>query len=132
MDGTESQTLRPRPKLTFTPRAKRDIDDCLDFVSRQPWGRCADRERDIYQGSNEICLFPCGNKVSAIRPTTGVKLRRHNIAQFAIIYFYAAPNAKYPRGLVSIRAVRHRRVENVFTGVREPGALDILVEVASC
>ena len=38
------------------PRVGRDIKDCLDFVSRQPWGRRADRERDIRRGFKEICL----------------------------------------------------------------------------
>jgi hypothetical protein len=37
-----------------------------------------------------------------------------------VIYAYLPPSRKFPDGVVSIRAVRHRRVRNIFDGVREP------------
>jgi hypothetical protein len=50
----------------------------------------------------------------------GVGLRRRSVAQFVIIYAYFKPKKGLTRGLVSIRAIRHRRVKNVFFGVRSP------------
>jgi hypothetical protein len=107
------------PALRAMPRVEQDIERILLFISRQPWGKPVDRERDIFQGIAQILARPRGNKVCIRRRATGVDLRRHTIAQFAIIYVYVEPNDEYPGGLVSLRAVRHRRVENVFSGVRE-------------
>lgn len=107
------------PSLHEMPRVARDIEQILTFIARQPWGEPVDRKRDLCRGVDEILAQPRRNRVCVRRGTTGIELRRHNIAQFSIIYAYAAPNAEHPRGLVSIRAIRHRRVNKVFTGVRE-------------
>lgn len=110
------------PDIAHMPRVPRDIDRCLRFISRQPWGQPAGRERDIDRGVLEIRRGPELDDVGARRPSLGIELRRHNAAQFAIIYAYIPPNAQFPRGMISIRAVRHSRVKNVFSGVREPPA----------
>jgi len=107
------------PSLRETPRVARDIEEILAFIARQPWGDLVDRKEDIQRGIDQILTQPRRNKICIRRRATGLELRRHNIAQFSIIYAYVAPNAEYPHGLVSIRAIRHRRVNNVFTGVRE-------------
>ena len=100
-------------------RVARDIEQILAFIARQPWGDPVGRKRDIHRGIDQILAQPRRNKVCIRRCATGLELRRHNIAQFSIIYAYIGPNAEHPHGIVNIRAIRHRRVNNVFTGVRE-------------
>jgi hypothetical protein len=108
------------PYLHAMPRVKRDIKRCLDFVARQPWGRTNERLLDIDRGIEKALLRPEANRVEAWRPLTGLELRRCNTAQFAIVYAYLQPTEQFPRGVVSIRAVRHSRERNVFAGVKEP------------
>jgi hypothetical protein len=109
----------PLPRLREVPRVARDIEQILAFVARQPWGDPVDRKKDIRRGIDQILAQPRRNKICIRRRATGIELRRHNIAQFSIIYAYIEPNTEHPHGLVSIRAIRHRRVSNVFGGVRE-------------
>jgi hypothetical protein len=112
--------VRPLPYLHVMPRVDADIDRCLEFVARQPRGKPDDRRFDIGRGIANVLARPEGNRVVAWRPLTGLELRRCNVAQFAIIYAYLRPTEGFPRGVVSIRAVRHSRVKDVFAGVREP------------
>ena len=112
--------MKQRPILHTMPRVFKDIRRCVQFVARQPWGRPADRARDIWQAVSQILEGPELNEVGARRPSLGFDLRRHNAAQFAIVYTYIPPNMECSRGVVSLRAVRHSRVKNVFSGVREP------------
>ena len=107
------------PFLDLRPRVDRDIEECLDFINRQPWGKPNDRLRDIYRGIAKVWRDPTLCPVRARAPSTGLELRRRGSAQFVIIYAYRTPDARFPQGIVSIRAVRHRRVRNVFAGVRE-------------
>jgi hypothetical protein len=108
------------PYLHVMPRVEHDIDECLDFVARQPWGKPSDRELDICLGIAKALLRPESNRVGQWRPDTGIELRRCNAAQFAIVYAYLRPTDRFASGVVSIRAVRHSRVEDVFSGVKEP------------
>ena len=110
------------PYLHVMPRVDRDIKRCLAFVARQPWGKPSDRELDIRRGIETALARPESNRVGSWRPETGLELRRCNAAQFAIVYAYLRPTARFARGVVSIRAVRHSRVEDVFSGVKEPTA----------
>lgn len=71
-------------------------------------------------GIEKICRDPRSARVQARRPRTGVELRRYDAAQFAIIYALIEPNDLLSKSVVSIRAIRHRRVRDVFQGVREP------------
>ena len=71
------------------------------------------------RGIGRALTRPESNPVGAWRSQTGLKLRRCNVAQFAIVYAHIPPNDRFPRGIVSIRAVRHSRVEDVFVGVKE-------------
>ena len=112
----------PFPRLHEMPRVARDAEQILAFIARQPWGDPVGRKKDMERGIDQILEQPGRSKVCIRRRGTGIELRRHNIAQFSIIYAYVAPNSEHPHGLVSIRAIRHRRVNNVFTGVRESRA----------
>lgn len=111
--------MQPLPHLDLMPRVLDDIDDCLTFVACQPWGKPADRRRDIFRGIGDVRIRPKRRPVQARRPKTGVELRRYYVAQFAIVYAYFEPDVEFPAGVVSIRAIRHRRVRNVFSGVKE-------------
>jgi hypothetical protein len=101
-------------------RAKRDLDECLEFIATHPWGNAAARERDILWEIRSIRGAPEHRRIEIVRKGTGVELRRRSAAQFVIIYTYFKPKKRRPRGVVSIRAIRHRRVRDVFSGVREP------------
>jgi hypothetical protein len=95
------------------PRVSRDIADCIQFIAKQPGGKPRDREADILAGIATICRCPRAHRIEW-RRKTGVELRRHHAAQFVIIYAYIDPNDVMPGGIVSIRAVRHRRVRDPF------------------
>jgi len=114
------------PHLDLLPRALEDIEDCLRFIGGFPRGRVDDRERDIVRGIGEVLSSPKRRRAEARRANSGVELRRHYVAQFAIVYAWFEPNAEFPNGVVSIRAVRHRRVRNVFLGVKDSAAPDQL------
>jgi hypothetical protein len=109
----------PLPRVDLQLRVDQDIDALLEFIAQQPWGNRIARECDIWDGITAILDGPALNAVGLRRRDTGIELRRHNTAQFAIIYAYYEPSQEYPHGLVSIRAVRHSRVKQVFRGVRE-------------
>ena len=111
--------MRPAAFLHLMPRALEDIDDCLAFVGRHPRGRPDDRRRDIRKGLMEIRELPRRAPVRAYRPGSGLELRCYWVAQFGIIYAFLPASEAAPMGIVSIRAVRHWRVRNVFRGVRE-------------
>ena len=74
------------------------------------------------EGIRKVLQRPQLHRVQARRPSTGLELRSRNAAQFAIVYAYIEPSDILPSGIVSIRAIRHRRAKNIFTGVREPSS----------
>jgi len=92
---------------------------CLRFIAAQPWGDPAARERDIVHAMNWIRHRPEWRRVEITRKGSGAQLRRRSAAQFVIICAYFKPTKLRPKGLVSIRAIRHRRVRDVFLGVRD-------------
>lgn len=110
------------PYLHMMPRVDRDIERCLNFVAQLPWGKPSDRELDICLGIEKALVRPESNRVNSWRPETGIELRRCSAAQFVIVYAYLRTTDRFPRGVVSIRAVRHARVKDVFSGVKEPVA----------
>ena len=109
-----------RPPVEMTSRAKRDLADCLQFIADQPWGNEEARESDIRREMQRIRQAPEWRRVEITRKRSGIQLRRRSAAQFVIIYAYFKPKKRLPQGLISIRAIRHRRVKNVFLGVRSP------------
>ncbi len=112
--------MRTLPDLHAMPRVERDIENCLAFIARQPWGKAQDRRLDIKRGIRAVLRAPLANAVKVCRPQSGIRLRRHRVAQFVIIYAYLTPDDSFPNGAVSIRAIRHQRVKDVFLGVKEP------------
>jgi len=113
--------MKPPIPVTFTPRARREIEDCVQFVGRFPRGKPAERRDDLLRGLEMIRESPGRNPVE-VRRKTGIELRKHYVRQFAIIYSWFPSDDARAGGEVSIRAVRHRRARNVFFGVREIGA----------
>lgn len=111
--------LRERPFLHLMPWFCKDILDCLDFIDRQPWGDSSARLRDIDAAMEAVIRWPTLGRVRVRRPVKGLELRERRAAQFSVIYAYFPPGPRFPAGCVSFRAVRHRRVRNVFHGVKE-------------
>jgi hypothetical protein len=107
------------PYLHVMPRVDRDIEQCLAFVARQPWGKPRDRMLDIRLGIEIALDRPAARPVGLWRAESGIWLQRCSTAQFVIVYAYLPPTIRFPRGVVSIRAVRHARVRDVFAGVKE-------------
>jgi plasmid stabilization system protein ParE len=107
------------PKIELKPRAQRDLADLLAFILRQPWGRPADRRRDIYTAFEAIREAPFDRPV--VRWVGDIGMRRYRVRQFEVIYAYVGAPEQYPNGIVSVRAIKHRRVRNLLLGVREPG-----------
>ena len=101
------------------PQASVDLDECLVFLSGISGGDPTGRKRDIRSAIDRICRYPKANRIRRRNVRSGIDLRVHHAAQFVIIYAYFEPNAVMPNGMVSIRAIRHRRVRNLFEGVKE-------------
>ena len=106
--------MRKHPYLHVMPRVGRDIESCVRFVGQQPRGKPNNRKLDIRRGIEQARSRPESNRVGVSRPSTGIELRRCNVAQFVIVYAYLRPGADHPYGVVSIRAVRHLRFRDVF------------------
>jgi plasmid stabilization system protein ParE len=117
-----------RVLVRLTPRARRDIEKCVDFVASFPGGKPEERRREIYAAFDRIREIPELNAVEVRRRRSGLELRRHQVSQFTIVYAYLDPIEGQPWSVASIRAVQHRRVRDVFFGVREnaPAAADAL------
>ena len=118
MTGTRNEL----PFVHVMPRVHDDIRDCLDFIDRQPRGDSRARLRDIDAAIEAIVRWPALGSPGIRRPALGRELRRRRAAQFSIIYAYFPADSRFPRGCVSLRAIRHRRVRNVFHGVKEQSA----------
>ena len=110
------------PILHWMPRVERDIEQCVDFIRRQPWGKPKDRLLDIRRGIAKARANPESNRPELRRADTGILLRHCTAAKFVIVYTYLPSKDPNLPGVVSIRAVRHMRTETVFDGVREPPA----------
>ena len=101
------------------PRVSRDIRRCARFLEDTASGTPTDFERDLATAYERICELPELRPIESRRRRTGLELRRYNMRQFAIVYAYFRPTQTLPQGVVSIRAVKHWRVRNIFLGVRE-------------
>jgi plasmid stabilization system protein ParE len=105
--------------LRLTPRARRDIEKRVGFVARFPGGKPEERRREIYAAFQRIREFPERHPVEVRRRRSGLELRRHYVSHFAIVYAYLPPAEERPWALVTVRAIQHRRMRDVFLGVRE-------------
>jgi hypothetical protein len=81
---------------------------------------------DIRRGIERALALPEANHGEAWRSTPGFWLHRCNAEQFVVVYAYLPPSGGSARGVVSIRAVRHSRVKDVFSGVKEPTTAHLL------
>ena len=108
-----------RVLLRLTPRARRDLEECIDFVARFPGGKPEERRRDIHAAFQRIREFPEQHPVEIRRSRSGLELRRHCVNQFAIVYAYLRPVETLSFAIVTVRAIQHRRERDVFFGVRE-------------
>jgi plasmid stabilization system protein ParE len=106
-------------RLRLTPRARRNIEECIAFIARFPRGKPEERRREIYAAFRQLCEFPERHAIEVRRRRSAIALRRHQVDQFTIIYAYLRATDDQPSGIVSIRAVRHRRIADAFLGVRE-------------
>lgn len=77
-----------------------------------------ERVREIMNAIRCLRENPKLHPIAAIS-RIGLPLRRRNAGQFAIVYSYFEPSSAEPRGLVSVRAIRHGSEEDVFWGVEE-------------
>ena len=109
----------PPVKLWLTPRARKDLADCMAYIQSQTWGRPHLRLFEIMQALQQLRWVPERRRVERYL-RSGIELRRTCAAQFVIIYCYFKPKSPIQRGLISVRAIRHRRVRDVFNGVRSP------------
>jgi len=114
--------VKSLPYVHWMPRVSNDLKQCLRFVAERSGGNTVNREREIFAGMAKILRHPKASRVGTRRLRLGIDLRGYHVAQFVIIYAYFEPNAVMESGMVSIRAIRHRRVRNPFHGVKEPVA----------
>src|SRR3954467_8246943 len=103
--------------LRLTPRARRGVEKCVGFGASFSGGKREERRRDIHAGFDQICEFPQRHPVEVRRRRSGLELRRHHVRQFTIVYAYFPPDKERPWAIVTVRAVQHRRIRNVFFGV---------------
>jgi plasmid stabilization system protein ParE len=113
---------RNRPTLQFTDQAKREINSCRLFLHRTPGSQPERRIREIYKAARILPYAPKLYPVEAVHPVTGLQFRRKIVGQFTIVYSYLEPTASPPRGIVSVRAVRHGASEDVLFRVEESRA----------
>jgi len=111
-----------RPTLRFTEQAKREIESCRLFLYRRLNSRPERRIREIYQAARLLPDSPKLYPVVAVHPTKGLEFRRKIVGQFTLVYAYLEPNSALPRGMVSVRAVRHGASEDVLLRVEEKRA----------
>jgi len=109
----------PGPILHWMPRVRKDLKKGLAYVGRQPWGKPDKRELDIANGMVKVCTYPEDNRAELRLPESGLWVRHCRVSQFVIVYAYLPSREPSLPDVVSIHAVRHVRVANVFDGVRE-------------
>ena len=119
------RSVKPLPKAAFTPDADSDLKRLMAFIAKQPWGKPADRRREIHSAVRAIKRAPLARPVCKRLKDTNIELRRYFAGQFAIVYSYFDPTAELPAGLVSIRGIRHHRERDTLFRVRESGALEL-------
>src|SRR5438477_13085990 len=109
----------PLRTLHWMHRAKLDIKKELNFIRRQAWGKPENRELDIWRGVQKVLAYPEVARQERYLPRTKLWLRRRSAAQFVIVYAILPSEDPRSPGVVSIRAVRHRREADVFNGDKE-------------
>jgi plasmid stabilization system protein ParE len=111
--------MKQPSRISYTKDARRDLDHCRQFLRHHSRSSTRRRTREFFDAIRRIAENPELSPVRTIDSDTGLHLRRCNVAQFVIVYVYFPPSAREPAGLVSLRAFRHGRTENVLWRVRE-------------
>jgi plasmid stabilization system protein ParE len=114
----------PKPTLSFTDQAERDIKRCLLFLERKRATSPARRIREIRAAARRIPDSPKLYPIEEVHAVSRLEFRRKIVGQFVIIYALLEPTSALPYGGVSIRRVRHAAEEDVLFRVeerREPG-----------
>jgi plasmid stabilization system protein ParE len=117
--------MMKKAKLRWTRRVNRDITRCRQFLRRTTAGRPIDRIHEVLRSVRWLRENPCINPVRRINARNGLPFRRHNVGQFVIVYVYFSPTPQLPDGMISIRAIRHAREEDVFWGVKDSEATSV-------
>jgi plasmid stabilization system protein ParE len=108
-----------KPRIVFTVLATRDIDRCRLFLERKGVSHPERHIRAIYAAARMLRDSPKLYPVEEIHAVSGLEFRRKNVGQFALLYAFLDPSPLHPRGLVSIRRVRHGAEEDVMLRVEE-------------
>jgi plasmid stabilization system protein ParE len=118
--------MKNEPELSYMPRVRQDLRRCRRFLRRKTPDRALRRTAEVFKGVRQVRANPLLYPVRTVHPETGAGLRRHNVAQFVIIYAYFNPSPSTPSGEVSIRAIVHASEADVWFGVRESGPCGVL------
>lgn len=109
----------PRPRIVFTDQANRDIERCRLFLERKGVSRPARRIREIHAAASALRDMPKLYPIEEIHAVTGLEFRRKNVGLFTLIYAYLEPAPSRPKGVISIRRVRHGAEQDVMLRVEE-------------
>jgi plasmid stabilization system protein ParE len=120
--------MKRLPRVEYTLEARRDFDRCRHFLRRHSPENAWRRTRDLVSAIRRIRQQPELRPVRAVAPDGALPLRRWNVGQFVIVYVYFKPDAAEPSGLVSLRAFRHAREEDVLWDVRDCSPSDAAQE----
>jgi hypothetical protein len=77
-----------------------------------------ERVREIMNAVRFLREHPALHPIAGIS-RIGLPLRRRNAGQFVVVYSYFEPSPSEPRGLVSVRAIRHATEQDVLLGIEE-------------
>jgi plasmid stabilization system protein ParE len=111
--------MHSRPKVEYTDVARREFRRCRQFLRRRSPNTVTRRIRELMNGVRTVRDFPKLNRVRHVDPTTGFQFRRYNVGQFVIAYVYFEPDESEPRGVVSLRGIRHATVHDALWEIRE-------------
>jgi hypothetical protein len=113
--------MKNEPKLSRMPRVRQDMRRCRQFLRRKESGRATKRIAELMEGIRRLRVNPRLYPVRKVDAETGIEYRRHNVAQFVVIYSYFGPSPSRPHGEVSIRAITHASEGDIWFEVRERG-----------
>jgi plasmid stabilization system protein ParE len=116
--------MHSQPKLRYTDVARRELQRCRQFLRRRSPNTVTRRMRELMNGVRALRDFPKLNRVRQVDPATGLEFRRYNVGQFVIAYVYFEPDESEPRGVVSLRGIRHASMHDALWEVRECTAGD--------
>ena len=108
-------------RLDIAERARSDVRQCRHFLRRRDERQPLHRVREVV---NALRFIQANRRLHPVEATSliGLSRRRRKAGQFVLVYAFIEPSPDEPGGIVSVRAIRHQRAEDVFLGVSEQGA----------